>query len=254
MSSYPPPPPAGPTPPSPYGVPQPAGWDLGTCVGWAWTKFQQNLSMIAGALILVVGVVIIEFAGLAVIAGLTSARKYECDYTATLSCHWTGGTPWIVTELLTLVLVAVILVVAQILAAGMIRGSLAVAEGRAFETSDLFDFSKVGPILVTSLLVGAITLVGTILCIIPGIIASFLLSYALYFVIDKDMAPIDAVKASYELTKANLGTSIVWYLIAGLIATAGVIACGVGIVASIPISLLGTAYTYKKLTGQEVAA
>ena len=256
MSQY-PPPPGSPTPPPPYGAPPPAsGWDLGAAVSWAWAKFQQNLAMIVGALVLVVGIVIIEIIGnLVLIGGLTSNKRYVCDTTSTsLDCHFTGGTPFLVTEALSLLVGALILVFAQIVGAGLIRGALGVTQGRAFEISDVFNFAKIGPVVVTALITGAAVFVGTLLCIVPGIIVGFLLSYGLYFVIDKDMAPMDALRASYELTTKNLGSTIVWYIVGGLIAVAGAIACGIGLIATIPISLLGTAYTYKLLTGQEVVA
>lgn len=250
----PPPPPYGASVPPPYGAPQPA-WDLGTTVSWAWAKFQQNLTMIVGSLILVVGIVIVEVAGFAIVGGMTSTRRYVCDTSsASFDCHFTGGTPFIVSMILSLLVGFVILVFAQIIGAGLIRGSLAVTQGRAFEIGDLFNFAQIGPVLITSLIVGAAVFVGSILCYVPGIILGFLLSYSLYFVIDKDMAPMDAVKASFELTTKNLGSTIIWYLVGGLIAVAGVIACGIGVIATIPITLLGTAYTYKKLTGQEVVA
>lgn len=256
MSQLPPPPPGSPTPPPAYGAPPPSnGWDLGATVNWAWAKFQQNLAMIVGALILIVGVVIIEFVGLAIVSSLTTPKSVVCDNTGTtFGCHTTGGTPFIVSMILSLAVGFVILVFAQIVAAGLIRGSLGVTQGRAFEIADVFNFAQLGQVVVTSLIVGAAVFVGSILCYIPGIIAGFLLSYSLYFVIDKDMAPMDAVKASYELTTKNLGSTIIWYLVGGLIAVAGAIACGIGIIATIPITLLGTAYTYKKLTGQEVVA
>lgn len=256
MSQY-PPPPGAPTPPPPYGAPPPSnGWDLGTAVSWAWAKFQQNLTMMVGSLILVVGIVIIEIIGnLVLIGGLTTQRRYVCDTTsASFDCHFTGGTPFIVTMLLGLVVGFVILVVAQVIAAGLIRGSLGVTQGRAFEIADVFNFAQLGQVVVTSLIVGAAVFVGSIFCYVPGIALGYLLSYSLYFVIDKDMAPMDAVKASWNLTTKNLGSTIVWYLVGGLIAAAGAIACGIGVIATIPITLLGTAYTYKKLTGQEVVA
>lgn len=254
MSQVPPPPPYGSPTPPPYGAPQPA-WDLGATVSWAWAKFQQNLAMIAGALILIVGVIIIEFVGLAIVGGITTSKSVVCNTdTTTFGCHTEGGTPFVVSIILSMLVVFAVVVFAQIASAGLIRGSLGVTQGRAFEVSDVFNFAQIGPILVTSLLVGVAVFVGSILCYIPGVIAGFLLSYSLYFVIDKDMAPMDAVKASYQLTTKNLGSTVVWYIVGALIAIAGAIACGVGILATIPITLLGTAYTYKKLTGQEVVA
>jgi uncharacterized membrane protein len=252
MSQFPPPPPYGAPTPQPYGAPQPA-WDLGTAIGWAWAKFQQNLVMMAGAAIFVVGLGVVDVVGQIVIGGLTNSNQLVCDSSG-YPCHLTGGTSFIVSLLLSLILAVVITLLAQILMAGLVRGALRVTNGGQFELSDLLPMDKLANILVTSLIVAGATFVGFIFCIVPGIIVGFLLSYSMYFVMDKDMAPMDAVRASWELTTKNLGSTVVWYIVGGLIAVAGLIACLIGVIATIPIYLLGTAYTYKKLTGQEVVA
>ena len=83
---------------------------------------------------------------------------------------------------------------------------------------------------------------------------AFFTSYSLYFVLDKGLAPVEAIKASVNLVKDNLGSAVIWYIVGGLIAGAGVIACFVGVLVTMPLFLLGSAYTYKRLTGQPVAA
>ena len=88
----------------------------------------------------------------------------------------------------------------------------------------------------------------------PGLIIGFLTSYSLYFVIDKNMSPVDAIKASIDLCTKNLGNTVIWYIVGGIIAVVGFIVCLVGALVSVPVVLIGTAYTYKKLTGQAVAA
>ena len=88
--------------------------------------------------------------------------------------------------------------------------------------------------------------------LLPGIVAGFLLSYTMYFVVDRDLEPMAAVKASFELTRNNLGNTLVWYIVGGIVAFAGFIACGVGALVSLPVVLLGTAYTYRTLTGGTV--
>jgi uncharacterized membrane protein len=191
--------------------------------------------------------------GFATIAALTSTKQYVCNDTFT-DCRWEGGTPFFVTMALGGLVFLVFFLFAQIVGAGLIRGALGITEGREFQVGEVFKTDKIGPIVVTALIVATATAVGYVLCYLPGIVIAFLTSYSLFFVIDKDLPPVEAIKASFELVKDNLGPTIIWYLVGGLIASAGAIVCGIGAIFTVPIALLGTAYTYKKLTNQAIAA
>ena len=82
----------------------------------------------------------------------------------------------------------------------------------------------------------------------------FLTSFTLHFIIDKDMGAIDAIKASISFVMANIGTLIV--LLPGLIAAyiVGALLCGVGLLVAIPVVVIATAYAYRTLQGEQVAA
>lgn len=247
VNQPPPPPPGGyggpPPPHDPYGAPPPAGppagaWDLGQTVSWAWAKFQANMGqIIIAALALFAAIAVIAVVGVLVIGAIVSF-----------------DTPFIVQIFLNGALGGVIFVVAQLIGAAIIRGALGITEGRPFHAADAFKFENAGAVLVTAVLVGVATGVGFILCYLPGIVIAFVTSYAMYFVIDKNLEPVDAIKASFELVKNNLGNTLIWYIVGGLIGGAGAIVCGIGLIFTLPIALLGTAYTYKVLTGQQVAA
>ena len=58
---------------------------------------------------------------------------------------------------------------------------------------------------------------------------NFLLVFTFWFVIDKHLAPVDALKASYQLVTANLSTTVLFYLLELAIFFAGAILCGVGL-------------------------
>ncbi|MEQ6900598.1 hypothetical protein [Nocardioides sp. YIM 152588] len=244
----PPPPPPGGTPPPPppppeggWGAPPPSpagAWDVAACLSYSWKKFNENMAQIVLAAVgLIVAIAIVYGLGFLVVGALTS---------------W--DTPFLVSLFLYSVLYGAVFVVAQLLAAAIIRGALAITEGREFWAADAFKFEQIGPVLVTALLVGAATTVGFILCYLPGLIVAFLTSYSLYFVLDKNLAPVDAIRASFELVRDNLGNALVWYLIGGVIAAVGAFLCLVGAIFTFPLVLIGTAYTYKVFTGQEVAA
>ena len=257
--SPPPPPPTGgygETPPPPaYGGPPPGvpeKWDLGAALSYGWKKFQENLSQILlAALVLFVAYAVAAAIAFGFIALLTS--NPECTFDSeTLRTSCTEGSGFIWRMIVSGIATGFLFVVAQVIGAGVIRGALGITEGRPFQVSELFKTEGIGPVVVASLLVGVLTGVGYILCYLPGIVVAFVTSYTLFFVIDRGLAPVDAIKASYELVKDNLANTIVWYLVGGIVAFAGAIACGVGLLVTVPLVIIGTAYTYKKLTDAPV--
>ncbi|KRB76394.1 hypothetical protein ASE01_15570 [Nocardioides sp. Root190] len=238
------------------GYGQPQQWDVGAAVSYGWSKFQANMGqMILAALAIFAGIVVIY--GIALVAIILPAgdSDYACRFNDAGEYVCSGDTGGL--GFLSLIVLALLYVVffiyAQVIGAGLIRESLAVTEGRSFSTAGVFKFQNIGNVIVTSLLVGVGTFIGTILCVIPGIIFGFMTMFSLFFVVDKNLAPVDAIKASIDLVKNNVGSTIIWYLVAYVIALVGAILCGVGLLAAIPVILLGSAFTYKKLTGQPVA-
>ncbi|MCL2542574.1 MAG: hypothetical protein FWE71_08975 [Nocardioidaceae bacterium] len=259
----PPPPPGGPAHPS-YGGPQhpyDAGgprWDLGQAFGYGWTKFGENglQLLLAAAAVLVGGAVIMGVGWLiiaVVLAGSTHCTTYDFGGATSRMCRSTGP-GFIVSSLVMVAFYAVAFVYAQVVGAGMVRGVLGVTEGRAFQAAEIFRFADLGPVIATSILVSLIVSIGTALCYVPGLLALYLLSYSLFFVIDKGLSPLDAISASFEFTVKNLGPTLVWFIIDVLIAAVGGAICGVGLLVAIPVILLGTAWTYKVLNREPVAA
>jgi uncharacterized membrane protein len=253
-----PPPPAGgtgtpPPPPPPAGPGGASGWSLGDALNYGWTKFQANMGqIIIAGVVLVVGVAILEGVGLVIRNILVDPAECHTTAAGRLSCS--DGTGFVVGLLASAIMGFLFFLIAQIIGAGIIRGSLGITEGKPFVFSDIMKTDKLGPVIVTSLITSVIVFVGFILCYLPGLIAAFFLQYSLYFLIDKDMAPMDAIKASFNFVKDNFATVIIWYIVGGIVAFIGFLVCLVGAIVSVPVVLIGTAYTYKKLTGQAVAA
>ncbi|MDO8561208.1 MAG: hypothetical protein Q7S05_00070 [bacterium] len=102
--------------------------------------------------------------------------------------------------------------------------------------------------LGVSVLQGIIVTVGFILFIIPGFMALTAFMFAQYFVIDKGMGPIEALKASARITKGNrlrilafMGATILVMLLGGL-------ALIVGILVAIPVTALAQVHAYRRLS------
>ena len=100
------------------------------------------------------------------------------------------------------------------------------------------------------ILTTVIVVVGLILVIIPGVIAALALMFATYLLIDRNLGPIEAMKESVRITKGHrwqlflLAISLVGLNILGAIALL------VGLLVTVPVSLLAVAHAYRTLAGK----
>ena len=136
----------------------------------------------------------------------------------------------------------------------VIRATLMIVRGERLEASKVMSTEKLGSYMIGAIIVGVLTFIGFILCILPGIAVAFFSVFWGYFLVDKDMSPTDAIKASFELVKDNAGAVIVFLILSWLVMIAGVIALCVGIIVAWPVVIIATGYMYKRLQGEPVAA
>ena len=108
--------------------------------------------------------------------------------------------------------------------------------------------------MLAALIIGVLTFIGFILCIIPGIVVIFLTSYTLYFVVDRGLGAVDAIKASFNMVKDNAGVLILFFLATVAAWIVGTCACLVGLLVAIPVVIIAQAYTFRTLNGDPVTA
>jgi uncharacterized membrane protein len=132
---------------------------------------------------------------------------------------------------------------------GIMRMSLKFVDGDRGELIDLFEtFPLILSYLVASIVVGVITMIGFILLVIPGIIFGVRLHLYGWAVIDRQAGPFAAINESWEVTRGAFWRLIgFWFVLAG-INILGVLALGVGLLVTIPMSLVATAHVYRQLT------
>lgn len=99
---------------------------------------------------------------------------------------------------------------------GSIKLMLKSLRGRPIQikASQIFSISSryLGKFLLLSLAGGAIIVLGFILLFVPGLIAIFLLSLALHFMVDKDLSVSESLSSSYRTVKKNAGSVFMVYL------------------------------------------
>ena len=97
------------------------------------------------------------------------------------------------------------------------------------------------------ILTGIIVVVGLVLLIVPGIIASLMLSMVIFTVLEKGMKPVDSLKESRRLTDGHKWSLFVFMLVAIVINLIGAIPFGLGLLVTIPLTLLALVFVYKNL-------
>ena len=132
---------------------------------------------------------------------------------------------------------------------GFVNIALKLIDKKKVEKKDLFfqDWGLVFIYIVTNLIRQIIIIAGLILLIVPGIIFAIKLQFVDYLIVDKKMG-IDSLGKSWEMTKGiKLNLFLFWVLLA-LINIAGALLLLVGLFITIPLSMIATAYIYKKLS------
>lgn len=95
-----------------------------------------------------------------------------------------------------------------------IRLALNAVDGKQIVYKDLFKFDAMqavyvlGVMILFSIVVG----LGLLLFIIPGIILALMFSFAIYFVVEKNMSPIEAMGKSKEITEGNRTNIFLFWL------------------------------------------
>lgn len=217
------------------GAPQP--WQIGEVIGHAWNMFKVSWPTLVFTQFLsgLLGGIPNYVPGI-----LVATRAVEMHSTE----YWT-----IYSVCLLLGLVAT-----SFFTGGMVKIWCAAARGQTPQFGDMFaGGSRFLPLLAVLLLTIFGVLLGYVLLIVPGIILGLGLAFAQFYVVDQNMGPIDALKASWEATKGHKGNIFLFGLVAVLIGVAGYAACCVGVFAAIPLIMVAWATIYTRISGTAVS-
>jgi hypothetical protein len=153
--------------------------------------------------------------------------------------------------------------ISLVISLGLIRAALSILDGGRPSVEQLVSTKDIGPYIIASLLVALIVTVGLVLCIIPGLVAGFLLQFYGYAIIDRksdsvttapQSSPTGSLRASFEVVAGNVGPLILLAVLCFLLNVAGALLCGVGLLVTVPVTSIAIAYAWRYFSGGRIAA
>ena len=140
------------------------------------------------------------------------------------------------------------IVLSSVVTLGFIKIILNSVDKKKLQYSELFkNYRFILKYWLAEIIGGLITVAGFFLFIIPGIILAIKFQFIDYFIIDKGQGPIEAIKSSWEITRGIKWELFVFGLLIIGINLLGLLALGVGIIITYPVTTLAQAYVYRKL-------
>ena len=127
--------------------------------------------------------------------------------------------------------------------------------GEEVQIGDLFAGFHIAllNIVLAGLLMSALTGVGFILCLLPGIYLAVGYVFALTLVIDKKMDFWPAMEVSRQVVHKNWWSMFLLVIVLGLIVCAGVLACIVGLIIAVPVSTASLMFVYEDFFGRRAS-
>ena len=210
--------------------------DIGHCIGRGWNLVKENFLLVVGTtlLVMIITLAINQIIGLITRPAMQSLIRGNVTPGSIfiIALGYTLGMP-----------------VYSIFYGGLYAFYLKLIRGQPANVSDAFlGFSRAfGPLALTGLVVGLLTLLGIALCVLPGIYLAVAWIFAVPLVIDKRMDFWDAMELSRKIVNKHFWIVLGLILLVGLISAAGLVACCVGIFVTTSIGYVALMYAYEDI-------
>jgi hypothetical protein len=211
--------------------------DIGGCFTRSWELVKANFWPAVGVSTLV----LILIVGLGQIIGLFTGPVIN----AMINQHQfsAGGISFVV------LLNVLATPVNMLLTAGLLKYFLKLIRGEPATVGDAFSGfgPMIGQLLLLGLVMNLLVLIGLVLFVIPGIFLQVAWLFSVPLVIDRRMNFWDAMELSRKMVCKHWFIVFAFLIVYGLVVMAGLIACCIGILVTIPIGLGAWMYAYETI-------
>lgn len=122
---------------------------------------------------------------------------------------------------------------------GLVRLNQRILRGQPADANTLFSgFSDFGPALGLALVSGVLTALGYLLCLLPGLYLAVAWSASWSLLADGRGSFWDCMEISRRAVTAHWGWALLLLVLAHLVGWVGVLACGIGLILTLPFALL----------------
>lgn len=128
---------------------------------------------------------------------------------------------------------------------------LKIVDGKEFTVSDLFSRANLVFRYFFSTICCQLAIVLGLICfIIPGLIMMVRFSLFGYFIVEKDVGPIEALKMSWNTVRGCSWRFVFFQLSCVLVNVAGFLCLVIGVLFTLPATVIATALVYRNLANQ----
>jgi uncharacterized membrane protein len=210
---------------------------VGDAIRYGWARFKANPWTWIGAVVIA--------------AVIQSVLNTLLGDRSTFRVDTLGQSIWTVSCIIGSIATTV---VGYLINAALVRGALDEVDGRRPGLGAFFRFTNVGNVILASILVGILTAIGLILFVIPGLIVAFLSWWTLHFVIDQNDSAVEGLRSSFRAISSQAGTVFLLALALIGINILGAIPLGLGLLITLPLSIIASTYAYRVVSGRGVAS
>jgi hypothetical protein len=131
---------------------------------------------------------------------------------------------------------------------GYIKLAIDVVDGKSPEFKELFScFSLLLKYILAAILYALVVTIGLALFVIPGVIWAVQFGFYPYVIVKERSWPLAALRKSSSITDGVKGKLIIFALALFGINLLGVVVLGIGVIVTIPLSVIAAAHVFKQL-------
>ena len=137
---------------------------------------------------------------------------------------------------------------------GMLRTTLKSVDREEPTIIELFHLHLFARYVLVSVLYLAMFVGGLVLFIVPGIYWGLKYQFATYLVIDERMSIVKAFEESAKMVKTHEWDLFAYWLLMFMLNFMGLLFFGIGLVITMPVTIVGYSYIYKQLRPDKTKA
>lgn len=168
---------------------------------------------------------------------------------------YADGVPTLTQSLMGMVVWLIGAIIIALLSIGLTKIYLKVSRHETVHLRNIFDGEdRFVPFVLSTILSGLFVFIGLIAFILPGLYIAMRLSLTKIFVVDKHVGPLEAISLSWNATRGQTWQIFGFVIVTVLVNLLGALAFGIGLLFTLPLSMLAYINVYEKLAHRHAQA